>query len=238
MSAPNQSAVQNRLLRLLPGPEFVLLQPRLEPVQLDVRHVLVVPNEPIEQLYFIEQGLGSVVATATDGSRLEVGLFGRDGISGTSTFLGVDRTPHETFMQMAGSGLRIETAALQELLVQCPALQTLLLKFVQVFTVQTAHTAVANGSYNIEQRLARWLLMSHDRVGEAELPLTHEFLAIMLAVRRSGVTVATQVLEGQHIIRAERGRITVLDRTKLEEAAGGSYGVPEAEYERLIGPLR
>lgn len=232
------STVQNRLLRSLSPTDFALLLPELEPVQLDVRHVLVTPDQPIEFVYFIERGIGSVVATATDGSRLEVGLFGRDGVSGTSLFLGVDRIPHETFMQVGGAGLRIPADKILALLGDSPTLATSMLKFVQVFTIQTAHTAVANGCYTIEERLARRLLMSHDRVDGDELPLTHEFLAIMLAVRRSGVTVATQVLEGERIIKAERGRITVLDRSGLEKTAGGSYGVPEAEYERLIGPLR
>lgn len=238
MSTPSQSTLHNRLLQRLAPEDFALLEPGLEFVQLDLRCVLIAANEVIEHIHFPEHGVGSVVATAADGSRLEVGIFGRDGMSGTSLLLGVDRTPHDTFMQVAGSGYRIEAEALLRALSKSGALSAILLKFAQVFTVQTAHTAVANGSYTIEQRLARWLLMTHDRLDGDELPMTHEFLAIMLAVRRSGVTVATQILEGERIIKAERGRITILDRAGLEAAAGGSYGVPEAEYERLIGPLR
>ena len=235
MTGPSQSTVQNRLLRRMSPDDFALLQPDLQVVDLDLRFVLAAPNRMIEHLYFPEQGVASVVATAADGSRMEVGLFGRDGFSGTSLLLGVDRTPHETFMQVGGSGLRIEAGAALRTVGRSAALHALLMKYIQVLAVQTAHTAVANGGYTIEQRLARWLLMTHDRLDGDELPLTHEFLAIMLAVRRSGVTVVTQVLEGQGIIRAERGRITVLDRARLEEVAGGSYGVPEAEYRRLIG---
>ena len=226
MTGPSQSTVQNRLLRRMSPDDFALLQPDLQVVDLDLRFVLAAPNRMIEHLYFPEQGVASVVATAADGSRMEVGLFGRDGFSGTSLLLGVDRTPHETFMQVGGSGLRIEAGAALRTVGRSAALHALLMKYIQVLAVQTAH---------IEQRLARWLLMTHDRLDGDELPLTHEFLAIMLAVRRSGVTVVTQVLEGQGIIRAERGRITVLDRARLEEVAGGSYGVPEAEYRRLIG---
>ena len=236
MIGPSQSSVQNRLLRYMSADDFALLQPGLETTTLDLRFVLAAPNRTIEHVYFLEQGVASIVATAVDGSRLEVGLFGRDGVSGTSLFLGVDQTPHETFLQVAGCGLRIDAEAALRAVGRSDTLHTLLMKYVQVLAVQTAHTAVANGGYTIEQRLARWLLMTHDRLEGDELPLTHEFLAIMLAVRRSGVTVATQVLEGQGIIKAERGRITILDRGRLEDAAGGSYGVPEAEYRRLIGP--
>jgi CRP-like cAMP-binding protein len=217
--------------------DFNLLSPNLEAVKLDLRFVLAPPNQPIKHVYFLESGLGSVVATAADGTRLEVGIFGRDGMSGTSLLLGADQTPYDTFVQLAGSALRLKATDLDRALHERASLRTFLLKFVQVFAVQTAYTAVANGSYTIEERLARWLLMCHDRVDGDDLALTHDFLAIMLAVRRAGVTVATQVLEGDGIIRAKRGLITVLDRRRLEDVASGSYGIPEAEYARLIGPL-
>jgi hypothetical protein len=158
-------------------------------------------------------------------------------MSATSLLLGVDQTPQEMFMQVPGVGLRIEAAAFTAALRQSPSLHASLLKYIQTFTIQTAHTAVSNGSYTIEERLARWLLMCHDRLDTDDLPLTHDFLAIMLAVRRSGVTVAVQTLEGAGMIKGHRGRVTILDRAKLLETANGSYGPPEAEYERLIGPL-
>jgi CRP-like cAMP-binding protein len=109
------------------------------------------------------------------------------------------------------------------------------LRYVEAFQVQVAHTALSHGSYTIEERLARWLLMCHDRLDGDDLPLVHEFLALMLGVRRSGVTLALQILEGAGVIHAKRGLITVHDRAKLQEIAGGSYGVPEVEYRRLIG---
>ena len=127
---------------------------------------------------------------------------------------------------------------LRHALEQSSTVQKLLLRFVQVFHIQTAQTAACNGSHSVGKRLARWLLMCHDRLDGYELPLTHEFIAVMLAVRRPGVTEALQMLEREQAIRAERRNIVVLDRRKLEETAGDSYGVPEAEYERLIGPLR
>jgi hypothetical protein len=115
-----------------------------------------------------------------------------------------------------------------------PELRNVLLRYSQAFMIQTAHTALANGRAKLEERLARWLLMAHDRVNGDEVPLVHEFLALMLGVRRAGVTVALHMLEGQALIRASRGKIVVLDRQGLEEAANGLYGVPEREYERLM----
>jgi hypothetical protein len=137
-----------------------------------------------------------------------------------------------------GEGYRIRADAFTELLRERPSLMTLMLRYVQVMLVQTEQTALANGRLSIEKRLARWILMCHDRMDGDELNFTHELLSVMLGVRRPGVTVATHVLEGCKMIKATRGRLTVLSREKLEEAAGGSYGLPEAEYERLIGAPR
>ncbi len=233
-----QSSVRYLLLSKLSADDFLLLQPHLEPVVLDRGDVLVQPNEPIAYVTFPEAGVTSVVANTDGGRRIEIGLTGRDDLAGTPVLLGVDRTPHETFMQVAGSGLQIKTERLKEAMEQSPSIHDLLLRYVQVFTIQTAQTALSNGSHKIEERLARWLLMCHDRLDGNDLPLTHEFIAIMLAVRRAGVTEALNILEEQGIIRAERGNIVVLKRKKLEKAAGDSYGLPETEYRRLIGPLR
>jgi CRP-like cAMP-binding protein len=216
----------------------MLLKEQLEPVSLSRGTVLVHPNAPIEHVYFLEAGVTSIVANTAGGRRIEIGLVGRDGMAGTPIILGVDRTPHETFMQVGGSALRMEATQLRRLMGQSSSLSDLLLRYVQAFSIQTAHTALSNGSYNIGERLARWLLMCHDRLDDDELSLTHEFIALMLGVRRAGVTEAIHILEGQRIIRAERGNILVLDRARLEETAGDSYGTPEAEYRRLIGPLR
>jgi CRP-like cAMP-binding protein len=238
MSELSRSTVRNQLLAALSDDDFAILKERLEPVPLSRGNVLIQPNVPIEYVYFFEAGVTSIVANTSGGRRIEIGLAGWDGMAGTPILLGVDRTPHETFMQVSGSALRIKASELRELIQQSPSLNELLLRYVQAFSIQTAHTALSNGSYNIGERLARWLLMCHDRLDGDELPLTHEFIAVMLGVRRAGVTEAMHILEGQHIIRAVRGNILVLDRAKLEEAAGDSYGTPEVEYRRLIGPLR
>jgi CRP-like cAMP-binding protein len=238
MSALSQSSVRNRLLAALPAGDFALIQNDLDSVLLNQSDVIVQANAPIEHVYFLEAGVTSVVTRTVRGRRIEIGLVGRDGFAGVPVLLGADRTPHETFMQVGGSALRMRADTFQHALEQSPALQRLLLRFVQVFHLQTAQTAACNGSHSVGRRLARWLLMCHDRLDGDELPLTHEFIAVMLGVRRPGVTEALQTLEREQAIRAERRNIVVLDRRKLEETAGDSYGVPEAEYERLIGPLR
>lgn len=230
--------IRNRLLAALPPDDLRLLQPHLEPVTLNVGDVLIEPNRSIAHVHFPEEGIGSIVAVTHDDRQIEVGIFGRDGMSGTAILLGTDRTPHKNFIQVAGRGLRIASGIFRAAVGQSASMQGPLLRYIQAFTVQTAHTALSNGSDKLEDRLARWLLMCHDRVDGDDLPLTHEFLSIMLAVRRPGVTEALNTLEGAGIIRARRGLITILDRTKLEALAGTSYGIPEAEYERLIGPPR
>jgi len=210
----------------------------LQHVPLARGQVLDPGHVPAKAVYFPESGVMSVIATTDDGRRIEVGLFGRDGMSNPHLLLGVDRSPHETVAQVSGDAHCISADALLELARDNPAMTAPLLRYVQAFAVQTAHTALSNGSYKIEERLARWLLMCHDRMDGDEISLTHEFLAVMLGVRRSGVTLALHMLEGAHLVRADRGRITILNRPNLEAAAGDSYGVPETEYERIIGPFR
>lgn len=230
--------LRNRLLLALPPADLGLLLPHLDPVPLHKGAVVMRPDEPIEYAYFPEGGLASVVCSAGEGRRAEVGLFGFEGMVSTASVLGADRTPLETFLQVEGTWLRIGTETLTRAMRQSPALQSVLMRYVQAFLLTLSQTALANGAYKIEERLARWLLMCHDRLDGDDLPLTHEFLSLMLAVHRPGVTTAVHVLEGARAIRARRGVITVLDRGKLEEAAGGIYGAAEAEYERLIGPFR
>ncbi len=164
-------------------------------------------------------------------------MFGRDGMSGISVLLGVDRAPFDSAMQVPGHGQRITVAALRAAMADSASLRATLLKYVNVAFVQSGFTTVANASFLLEPRLARWLLMSHDRVDGNEIELTHERLARMLAVRRSSVTVALQEFEGRRLIRANRGSIIMLNRPGVVDAAKGSYGRPEVEYEGLIGPL-
>jgi len=235
MAAIDQSTVGNRLLRALPEQAFAALRPHLTALDLPLRYVLTEANEPNEFVYFIESGLGSVVATSSDDERIEVGHVGREGLGGYHVVLMTDRTPNRTFMQTPGTGLSVPVPAFLDILDGHKAARDLFLRYVHSCEVQLAHSALANGRYNMQERLARWLLMCHDRLDGDHLLLTHEFLALMLGVRRSGVTNELHILEGIHAIKATRGNIQVIDRDRLEEVAGGCYGLPEREYERLIG---
>ncbi|KQQ40866.1 CarD family transcriptional regulator [Methylobacterium sp. Leaf125] len=233
MSLLEQSAVRNRLLRRLSPSDYLLLQPHLRSMPTELRQGLIYPHRPIQDLYFPEAGYASITTSGT--SKVEVGIIGPEGVVGAApVLLGSDRTPYDHFVQNAGEMLAIDAAALLAATEESLALRNLLLRFVQTLLVQTAQTAFANASYNIEVRLARWLLMCHDRVIGDELTVTHDFLSFMLGVQRTTVTLALQLLEGNRLIKARRGRIGVLDRTGLLGVAGDSYGVPEAEYLRLI----
>ncbi len=225
----------NRILASLSREDFALLEPHLEPAELPVRLRLETGNRPIDHVYFIESGIASVVANGINHRTIEAGLIGWEGMTGLAVVMATDRTPHETFMQVAGSGMRIASGTLRRAMELSATLRVALLNFAHAFFVQTTHTAMTNGSSKIEERLARWLLMAHDRVEGDDLPLTHDFLAIMLGVRRPGVTVALNQFERNGLIRAGRGVISILDRNGLTRSANGSYGTPEAEFDRLFG---
>ncbi len=232
---PTPRNFRNKLLAGLTEAQLGHLAPELEPVELSQRMGLQAPGEPIEHVYFPGSGVGSVIAVGPEGDRIEAGLFGRDGLTGMAVVMGDQRSPYEAVIQVPGAGHRIAAEALREAMAAEPTIRERFLRYVQAFGVQVAHTALANGRFSLQPRLARWLLMCHDRVDGDQIELTHEFLATMLGMRRAGVTVATHELEGRGLIRATRGRVRVLDRGGLEALAHGLYGVPEAEYARLMG---
>jgi CRP-like cAMP-binding protein len=238
VSGHAQSYTRNLLLGACSAADYALLQPDLTRVDLAMRQSLFASDQAIQHVYFLEGGLGSVVAQQEDGAEIEVGIFGLEGMSGAPILLGVDRSPHRGFMQLApATALSIPAGALTRACEQSQSLRKLLLAYVQCSIVQAAQTAASNGNNELPERLARWLLMCHDRVEGDEIAITHEFLGMMLAVRRSGVTVALHALEGASAIKARRGLVTITDRERLLEIADGSYGGAEAEYRRLIGPF-
>jgi CRP-like cAMP-binding protein len=230
-----QPRFANRLLSALAPSDLALLEPQLEPLALELRANLQAANEPIEYAYFLEDGLASVVAHAPHDRSIEAGIIGDEGMTGLPIVLGVDRSPNDVYIQVAGRANRLSADALRSAIDASPSLHRLLLRFMQVFQIQTTRTSLANGRASTNQRLARWLLMAYDRLHRNEVPLTHEFLGLMLGVRRAGVTVALQELEGEGLIKASRSLIIIRDRAGLEEIADGYYGVPEAEYRRLFG---
>ncbi|PDT15428.1 CarD family transcriptional regulator [Rhizobium sp. J15] len=229
-----QEQTTNRLLRSLSQEAFKVIGPYVVSVDLPVGRPLVEAGKPIDHVCFIESGLASMVVVSSDGNSIEVGQIGFEGLSGYPVLLGVDRTPNRTFMQVAGRGLELSTSRVLALQDQ-PEARLLFLRYIHTRELQLAHSALAAARYSMHQRLARWLLMCHDRLISDDMPLTHDFLALMLGVRRSGVTEHLHVLEGMHAIRSTRGSVRILSRRILIDIAGACYGAPEAEYERLIG---
>ncbi|MEW4447409.1 Crp/Fnr family transcriptional regulator [Qipengyuania sp. JC766] len=203
--------------------------------QLNRHQVLASPGECLDAVWFPETAIGSIIAETTDGQRIEAGLVGRDGFLPVQFALSDTQIAHLTVVQIPGIALSIAADPLRGLMKKCPDLREALLSFAHVHSFQTAQTALCNAAYRVEQRLARWLLMCHDRVDWNELPLVHEFISVMLGVRRASVTDALHVLEERQLVISERGCIVIRDRAALEDFAGPSYGEPEKLYRKLFG---
>jgi CRP-like cAMP-binding protein len=235
MPSFSQATVANRLLRALAPEAFERLRSEMTAIDLGLRQVVVESDTPILYVCFIESGLASMVAVSSDDEAVEVGHIGREGLGGYHVLLMTDRTPNRTFMQVAGTGIAVPVEHFMTIINNHKPTRDLLLRYVHSASLQLAHSALANARYSMQERLARWLLMCHDRLEGDNLALTHEFLGMMLGVRRAGVTNELHILEGIHAIRSTRGNVRIIDREKLKKIAGGCYGLPEAEYERLIG---
>ncbi|MHB8285706.1 MAG: Crp/Fnr family transcriptional regulator [Caulobacteraceae bacterium] len=228
--------MNNRLLQLMSPSDHDALRPHLEHVILENGFIFAEPQRPITAMYFLEGGVASVVAVGAKGPDVEVGIFGREGILPIGAYPSLNCAPFKVSLQIGGGSWRIEKAKLDELCDARGSLRHLLLAWTHCFGVQAAYSARSNAIHTATQRLARSLLMYDDRC-EGELPLTHEFLSARLAVRRPTITTSLHELEGAGLIRNERACINVRDRRGLVAFAGEAYGVPEAEYERLLGPL-
>ena len=226
---PNRTrgAVTNQVLAGLTRADFALLKPHLVAVDLPVPTQLEAAHTRIDMVYFLEGGFASVVADGPGKRGIEVGIIGREGMTGLSIVLGHDRSPHETYIQLAGFGHRLSAARLLAAMKQSIGLHRSLLPCARAFLLQTTQTAVANGRSKTHERLARWLLMAADRNDGDQLPITHKFLALMLAVQRPAVTVAVRALERQGLIRAGREVITIVDRRGLVKMSNGTYLPPD-----------
>jgi CRP-like cAMP-binding protein len=232
------SFTSNLLLSLVEKDDLGLLRPHLTRVELGRGERLVVAGEPIEHIYFPEGGVATVVSTLPESGSTEVGIFGRDGLSGFCALMGAECSRYDTVVQVDGAtGLRIDTSTLVALTEESSTLRALLKRYVQTFIVQLAQGIVCHVHHQIEARVARWLLMCHDRIDGDEIMLTHDFISMMVGAQRTSITVSLHILEGVGMIRAQRARVTITDRAKLEDIAGEAYGLPEAEYRRLLGPL-
>jgi CRP-like cAMP-binding protein len=235
--SPNRLVLKtprNRLLAALPPDSLARLLPQLRPVELPTRQTLHVPGQPIDNVVFPETGWVSMVATLEDGDGAEVGLIGFEGMVGLPVLLGTDHDDLEAMVQCPGTALVLSSHAFRHALDDDPSLRDLLLRYVLVHHGQVARTAACNGRHRVEERLARWLLMAHDRSQGDDFPMTHEFLSMMLGVRRAGASVAAAMLQKAHLIRYDRGRIAILDRDGLEAAACECYAVARRSYDRLF----
>jgi len=235
MTRQNTSILKNRLLRALSTADLSLLAPNLERIQLSLRQSLEKAHHHIDFVYFLESGLGSVVARKEGGTSVEVGLFGKDGMTGASIALGDTESPFDCFTQMEGFAMRISSDNLHKAMSQSAGIRDLFMQYARTLGIQTTYTALANSQIKVEERLARWILMVDDRVDHDSFLITHEFLAMMLGIQRPGVTVALQTLESRRLIKSQRGEIIVRDRASLISLTKGTYGPAEQEYERLTG---
>jgi CRP-like cAMP-binding protein len=217
----------NRVLSRLSRPDLALLRPHLEPVDLPLLMPLEAANSRIDAVYFIDHGFASVVADGPGRRDLEVGMIGREGMTGLPVVLGEDRAKHNMYIQAPGAGQRMSISKLRRAMAQSVGLHQLLLRCVSAFLIQTTETALANGRSKNEERLARWLLMADDRLDGGELPLTHKLLGVMLGVQRSAVTATVQALERKGLIKAGLRVITVLDREGLVQFSNGAYVAPD-----------
>lgn len=225
--------IANQLIRTLSESDRALLGD-VEHVELGLRFPIENANEQIEHVYFPTSGMISVVARAGD-EQIEVGVIGREGMTAMAVVMGNHRSPNDAYVQIAGTAFRSPAQRVRQAIEESRSFRQLVQRYMHVFTIQVAQTALANGRAKIEERLARWLVMAHDRIDDNDITLTHEFIATMLGVRRPGITDAIHELEGKNLIRSTRGAIRVIDREGLRAIAGAAYGVTEAEYVRLIG---
>jgi CRP-like cAMP-binding protein len=222
----------NKLLRNMRAKDFDLVAPHLKKREFRLRHVVERPNVPIGDVVFIETGLVSIVAGTTPGPRVQIGITGVEGMTGTAVVLGAAQMSLTTSVVIAATGLTMPSSALRDVLLRSETLRDYLLLYVQAFHAQIASAALAR-QQQVEARLAREVLMMHDRVG-GNLNLTHETLSNMLDTGRPYLTEALHKLEEHKLISTGRGKITVLNRAGLIKLANGSYGSAESEYRRLL----
>ena len=234
---PPEHFAHNRLLRTLPPAVRQPFLPALERIPLAMRERLIEPDVPIPWVYFPLHGVVSLISTLGNGTQVEVATIGNEGLIGLPLVLYANTIPFTAFVQVPGEALRIDATVFGRLLDEATgAVRQLLYRYTQALFNQLAQHVVCNRLHRTAQRCARWLLLTHDRVDGDEFPLTHEFLALMLGVRRASVTEVAGRLQRAGLIRYRLGRIWVLDRAGLEAASCECYGVIQQEYDRLIGP--
>jgi CRP-like cAMP-binding protein len=217
--------VSNKILLSISDRDYGLLRPHLEYVSLPNHLVIHEAGGKLEFAYFLNQGLISLVVVMKNGRTAEAGIVGNEGFTGTLAAVGLPRSPFQAVVQITGDGFRVEVGALQDTLESAPHLQLMLSRYAAIRGMQVAQTAACNRLHDIGQRLARWLLMTQDRVDSGSLPITHDFLATMLGTDRPTVSLAAGVLQKKKLIEYTRGAVKIVNRKKLEVSACECYGV-------------
>jgi CRP-like cAMP-binding protein len=223
----------NYILSSLPPEDYQRLAPHLETLEVPRGEVLFQAEQRIDYCYFPLNSMVSLISRTADGESVEVGIVGYEGFAGVSLLLGVDESPFEQMVQIPDGAVRVRAEVLREEFGRGGAFQALALRYAHSLLLQTSQVAACNRLHTLSERLARWLLMSEDRARRPELPLTQEFLSLMLGVRRPGVTEAAIVLQAQGLIDYTRGRVTVRDRAGLEESACDCYRIVKEEFDRV-----
>ncbi|MGZ5864555.1 MAG: Crp/Fnr family transcriptional regulator [Xanthobacteraceae bacterium] len=225
----------NRLLALLQPRDYERLRPHLQPTPLEYRQSLYHAHKPINFVYFIETGVGSLVNTMKNGDAAEVGTIGNEGMVGLPLLLDDNRAPTSVYVQVPGAGLRMKASLFNRELAQSASMRTVMHHYIHAFFNQVAQSAACNQFHSLEQRCCRWMLMTHDRMQSEEFLLTQEFLAMMLGVQRTGVTIAAGALQRAGIIRYKRGTVTIIDRRALLRRSCECYSISKLEFDRLFG---
>lgn len=228
---------QNQLLTMLPALSRRRLFSKVELVPLAQNDRLASHGEIVRYVYFLNSGIASVIVASSKGRISETGIIGNDGFTPVAVSFGINRSPFDVIVQCEGEGFRIATEAFHEIMASDEIVAQMALRYAHAFMVQAAYTAHSNALDTVEVRLARWLLMCHDRVLGDRIALTHEYLSLMLTVRRPSVTTALHVLEGNGYIRSTRREIAIRDRKALEQFVGSSYGGPERQYLEFVNSM-
>lgn len=229
MSSSKSPSIANQLLAALPEKDYQGLRRHLEEVPLVLEEILYQPNAMLSDVYFPNSGIVSLLAGVNERSTLEVGLVGNEGMVGLSVFMGVNSSLNRAVVQGAGSAMKMKATAFRKMSNHGGVLQQILQRYSHSVLTQITQSAVCNQFHSVDARLARWLLMTHDRIGADEFQITQEFLSNMLGVRREGVSIAAGDLQKRKLIRYSRGRLMVLDRAGLEATSCGCYEIIKDE---------
>jgi len=232
---PHRDQRTNRLLSLLSDDDYEHLRPHLSLITFEYRKILYEAARPIEHVYFPVDGVASLVVTSAEGTSAEVGTIGSEGMVGLPVCLGDREAPSSVYVQVPGTGLKMDADAFRGELAHCPTLNLAMLRYIHAFFNQVAQSAACAHLHRVEQRCCRWLLMTRDRMPSDEFLLTHEFLGMMLGVRRTTVTEVMGSLQKAGLIRYRRGHVSVLDAEALRSRACECYDISKLEFDRLLG---